>query len=153
MSILRYAEGACISICLSMSYIKNQFQQLAISDLLPTFCLSINWMNMTLMSFNYATYINLCRNLSIIYIWIFLVFSFMESSVLTIMDLFSFYSGLWNFVLQINRLILDRFRFLARVNIEIYLVVSFFERWMLALNDFADAFYCYVYWNIRVFIS
>lgn len=58
----------------------------------------------------------------------FLVFSFMESSVLTIMDLFSFYSGLWNFVLQINRLILDRFRFLARVNIEIYLVVSFFER-------------------------
>ena len=73
---------------------------------------------------------DMSRRLSIVYVLGLLVFSFMESSILTIMYTFSFFLvfKLYKSSLQIIHIISDHLIFLVSINIEGYLVVAYFER-------------------------
>ena len=76
---------------------------------------------------------DMSRRLSIVYVLGILVFSFMESSILTIMYTFSFslVFKLYKSSQQIIYIILDHLISLVSINIEGYLVVAYFERWIL----------------------
>ena len=82
------------------------------------------------------------RRLSIVYVWSLLVFSFMESSILTIFYIFSFclVFKLYKSSLQILQFISDNLIFLGSVDIGSYLIVAIFERWILTLAHFSDVF-------------
>ena len=73
---------------------------------------------------------DMSRRLSIVYVLGILVFSFMESSILTIMYTFSFslVFKLYKSSQQIIYIILDHLISLVSINIEGYLVVAYFER-------------------------
>ena len=65
------------------------------------------------------------------------MFSFMESSLLTIINKFSFF---WS--LNCTRLvILDDLIFLGNVDIGGYLLIAYFEGRILTLGHFPDAFF------------
>ena len=105
---------------------------------LSTFCWSINCMSW--MPLNYTTYF---RRLSIVYAWGFLTFSFMESSILSIIYVFTFFLlfKLYKSSLKIILLISDHLIFLGSVDTGGYLVVTYFERWILVLAHFSDVFF------------
>ena len=73
---------------------------------------------------------DMSRRLSIVYVLGILVFSFMESSILTIMYTFSFslVFKLYKSSQQIIHIISDHLISLVSINIEGYLVVAYFER-------------------------
>ena len=81
---------------------------------------------------------DMSRELSIVSDWGLLLFSFMECSVLTIIYVFSFFLvfKLYRFGLQIVSFISDYLVFLDSVDIKGYLVVEYFERWILTLGHF-----------------
>ena len=67
----------------------------------------------------------------------------MESSIATIMCIFSFFLvfRLHNSGLQIIQLILDHLLFLGSIDIEGYIAVEYFERRILTLGIFAGVFF------------
>ena len=70
------------------------------------------------------------KKLSIVSVGGLLVFSFIESSILTIIYVFSYFLlfKLYNFGLQIIHLILDYLLFLGKADIRGCLVMAYFER-------------------------
>ena len=73
---------------------------------------------------------DMSRRLSIVYVWSLLVFSFIESSVLTIFYIFNFclVFKLYKSSLQILQVISGYLIFLNSVDIGVYLIVALFER-------------------------
>ena len=85
----------------------------------------------------------MARRLSIVYVPSLLVFSFMESSILTIFYIFSFclVFKLYKSSLQNLQFISGHLIFLGSVDIGGYLIVTLFERWILTLAHFSDVFF------------
>ena len=84
------------------------------------------------------------RRLSIVYVWRLIVFSFMESSILTIFYIFSFwlFIKLYKSSVQILQIISDYLIFLGSVDIGGYLIVASFERWIIiTLANFSGVFF------------
>ena len=83
------------------------------------------------------------RRLSIVYVRSLLVFSFMESSVLTIFYIFSFclVFKLHSSSLQILRFFSGHLVFLGSIVIGGYLIVALFGSWILTLAHFSDVFF------------
>ena len=90
-------------------------------------------------SLNYATYLDMSRNLSIIYIWTLLVLPFKESPMplLCILLMLFLVCKLWTFGLQVIPLILVHLTFIDIVS---YLVVWNLEMSVLILNCFISCF-------------
>ena len=92
---------------------------------------------------NYAKYFRhvqkikhcLCLNL--------LLFSFMESSIITVFYMFSFclVFKLFKSTLQILQFISGHLMFLVSIDIAGCLIVALFERWILTLSHFSNAFF------------
>ena len=80
--------------------------------------------------------------LRIAFVWGVLVLSFMKSSVLTFMQVFSFFLvfKLYKSDLHIIFFIADQIKFLGIVGVGGYLVVGYFENWILSLGQFSDVF-------------
>ena len=80
--------------------------------------------------------------LNIVYVWCLFVFSVMKNSILTIMYVFSFslVFKLCKSGLQTMHPIPDHPTFFGSADIGSYLVVAYFERWILILGQFSDVF-------------
>ena len=98
---------------------------------------------------------NMSRRLSAVYAKGLLVFSFMESSTLTFMWVLSLFLvfKLNKSCLKIIHLVLDHLIFLGTVDRGSYLVVTHFERWILTLGHFSDAFFLPVNCTSCAYIS
>ena len=83
---------------------------------------------------------DMSRRLSTVYAWSFLVFLFLESSVITIFYIFSFclVFKLYKSSLQVLQFIFDHLMFLGSVDIGGCLIVALFEGWIL--THFSDVF-------------
>ena len=149
--------------CLYYAIIRTAFIEKLNSTVgyfLATFCWCwfincTSWMSYYFSYLNYATYFRDARRLSIVYVWRLLVFSFMESSILTIFYILSLFLvfKLRTSCLQILHLISDYVTFLGSADIGAYLVVAYFERWILTIAHFSDAFFWPIVFTCQVCIS
>ena len=140
LDIFRCVDSACITEYLVLSYIEKSFS--TVGHFFSYF-LMINKL-CKLISLNYAIYFRYVQKINIAYVSGLLVYSFMESSILTIIYIFSVFLDfklhkssleklyIWNYTLYTNleiiHLISDHLIFLGSVDIQRYLVVTYFER-------------------------
>ena len=86
---------------------------------------------------------DMSRRLSIVYVWSLLVFSFMESLILTIFYIFNFclVIKLYKSSLQILQFISGNLVFLGSADTDGYLIVPLFGRGILTLAHFSNVFF------------
>ena len=142
--IFRSVGSASIIGYLVLSYVEKLIS--TARHFLATFCWLISfmsWISYYFICLNYQHISSMSRRLSIVYVWGLLVFSCMESSILTIFYIFRFclVCKLYKSSLKILHLILGHLIFLGSVDIKCYLVVAYFERWVLAPAYFSDFFF------------
>ena len=146
LDIFRDVVSAYITGFLELSYIEKLISN--VGHFLITFCWLI-WVQCRIILgiWIMQNVSDMSRRLSIVYIWSLLVFSFMESSILTIFYIFSFclVFNLYKSSLKILQFISGHLIFLGSADIGGYLIVALFERWILTLAHFSDVFF----WSVN----
>ena len=103
---------------------------------------NMSWMSYYFRYLNYANILDMSKRLSIVYVWSLLVFSFMESLVLTIFWTVNFclVFKLFKSSLQIMQFIPGHLIFLGSVDIGGYLIATLFGSWILTHAHFSIFF-------------
>ena len=153
LDIFRYVVSDYITGYLVLFYRKRNFNCWSFSSYF--LLVNLSWMSYYFGYLNYAKYFRYVQKISHCLCLSLLVFSFLESSVITIFYIFSFclVFKLYKSSLQNLQFISGHLRFLGSVDIGACLIVALFERWTLTLAYFSDVFLWTVNCTCQVCIS